>query len=206
MTTLNKDILLLAYANGFFPMPHPQTEEICWFNPDPRAIIPLERFHLSRSLKRSLRRYQFVPTIDQCFTRVMQECAARQETWINNEIEAAYHELHIAGHAHSLEVWQDNNLVGGLYGVALGRAFFAESKFHRVTDASKAAVYFLTEHLKMQNFQLLEVQFLTPHLSRLGAIEIPASEYQKLLKDAIAQSADFTEFRYQSPWLTKEKP
>ena len=192
MTALNNEILLLAYANGFFPMPHPQTEEICWFNPDPRAVIPLDAFHFSKSLKRSIKKGGFKPTIDQDFVGVLDQCAARDDTWINEEIKAAYTDLHKSGHAHSLEVWQDNELVGGLYGVALGGAFFAESKFHKVTDASKAAVYFLTEHMKSKGMKLLEVQFLTPHLTRLGAIEIPASEYQKLLQIAISTPADFT--------------
>mgnify|MGYP003691444723 FL=1 len=144
MSILNNDILLRAYSNGFFPMPHPETEEICWFNPDPRAVIPLDGFHLSRSLKRSINRFKYYPQVNSDFDRVMNLCASREDTWINDEIKKAYSDLHNAGHAHSFEVWQDKNLVGGLYGVAIGGAFFAESKFHLKTDASKAGLLFIS--------------------------------------------------------------
>jgi leucyl/phenylalanyl-tRNA--protein transferase len=199
MKRLNPDILLVAYANGFFPMPHPQTEEICWFNPDPRAIIPLDGFHVSRSLKRTLRQRLFTATVNQDFTSVINGCAEREETWINGEIIEAYTALHRKGYAHSLEVWQGDELVGGVYGVAIGAAFFAESKFHRVRDASKVALYFLVNHLRRNGFSLLEVQFLIPHLARLGAIEIPASTYQEMLHKALSQQGNFRNFEIPEP-------
>ncbi len=188
---LTPELLIAAYRHGYFPMPHPETEEIIWFNPDPRAIIPLDGFHCSRSLRRSLRRSNFLVTIDKDFSGVLAGCAERAETWINTEITEAYERLHQHGDAHSLEIWQNDQLVGGTYGVAIGGAFFAESKFHRVTDASKAALYFLVEHLRAKGFSLLEVQFLTPHLRTLGAIQIPARDYEQRLQRAVRQSVSF---------------
>jgi leucyl/phenylalanyl-tRNA--protein transferase len=188
---LTPELLLAAYRHGYFPMPHPETEEIVWFNPDPRAIIPLDGFHCSRSLRRSLRRSNFHVTINKDFSGVLAGCAERPETWINAEITEAYERLHQHGDAHSLEVWQNDELVGGTYGVAIGAAFFAESKFHRVTDASKAALYYLVEHLRAKGFSLLEVQFLTPHLRTLGAIQIPARDYEQRLQHAVRQSVCF---------------
>jgi leucyl/phenylalanyl-tRNA--protein transferase len=199
MTRLSTDILLVAYSNGFFPMPHPQTQEICWFNPDPRAIIPLDGFHVSRSLKRTLRKQAFRISINEAFESVIDACADREETWINDEIKATYTQLYLSGHAHSLEVWEDTKLVGGVYGVAIGAAFFAESKFHRVRDASKVALYYLVEHLKAKGFQILEVQFLIPHLARLGAIEIPLNQYLENLSHAIKLKATFTDFKLPPP-------
>lgn len=194
MQELNSEILLVAYANGFFPMPHPETDEICWFNPDPRAIIPLDGMHVSRSLRRSLRQRGFESSVNQDFRSVIEGCSQREETWISQEIKRAYSQLHDEGHAHSLEVWQNGRLVGGIYGVALGGAFFAESKFHRVTDASKAALYYLTQHLKRVGFELLEVQFLIPHLASLGAIEISAQVYKGLLESALKKQTNFNDY------------
>jgi leucyl/phenylalanyl-tRNA--protein transferase len=188
---LTPELLLAAYRHGYFPMPHPETEEIIWFNPDPRAVLPLDGFHCSRSLRRSLRRSQFRVTINRDFPGVLAGCAERSETWINAEITEAYERLHRHGDAHSLEIWQNDELVGGTYGVAIGGAFFAESKFHRVTDASKAALYYLVEHLRAKGFSLLEVQFLTPHLRTLGAIQIPARDYEQRLQRALRQSVSF---------------
>jgi len=177
--------LLWAYSQGFFPMPEPQTEEIEWYRPDPRAILPLDRFHVSRSLRKVLRDHTFSVTLNQAFIEVIVGCAARSETWINGEFMRAYKELHYLGHAHSVEVWSNNEVVGGVYGVQVGGAFFAESMFSKKDNTSKIALYELTKHLRMQNFTLLEIQFLTPHLASLGAIEIPDSEYSKLLKLAV---------------------
>lgn len=188
---LTPELLLAAYRHGYFPMPHPETEEIIWFNPDPRAILPLDGFHCSRSLRRSIRRSNFQVSIDKDFSSVMAGCAERSETWINAEITKAYERLHRHGAAHSLEIWQNGELVGGTYGVAIGGAFFAESKFHRVTDASKAALYYLVEHLRAKGFSLLEVQFITPHLRTLGAIQIPARDYEQRLQRAVRQSVCF---------------
>jgi leucyl/phenylalanyl-tRNA--protein transferase len=188
---LTPELLLAAYRHGYFPMPHPETEEIIWFNPDPRAVLPLDGFHCSRSLRRSIRRSNFQVSIDKDFSGVMAGCAERSETWINQEITEAYERLHRHGAAHSLEIWQNGELVGGTYGVAIGGAFFAESKFHRVTDASKAALYFLVEHLRAKGFSLLEVQFITPHLRTLGAIQIPARDYEQRLQRAVRQSVCF---------------
>lgn len=186
--TLETVQLLNAYANGYFPMPEPKTEEIQWYFPEPRAIIPLEGFHCSKSLAKKIKQGTFSCTFDKDFGGVMNGCASRKETWINHEFIRAYSELHRLGFAHSVEVWRAKKLVGGVYGVSIGSAFFAESKFHLETDASKIALYYLVEELKRRKFSLLEVQFLTPHLSRLGAQEIPAKTYLGLLKKAVSRA------------------
>ncbi len=188
---LTPDLLISAYANGYFPMPHPETEEICWFHPDPRAVIPLDGFALSHSLRKTMRKVPFVLTIDQDFEGVLEGCADREETWINAEMKAAYVNLHKLGHAHSIEIWLDGRLVGGTYGLAIRGAFFAESMFHRETDASKVALFCLVEHLKASGMKLLEVQFLTPHLKSLGALEISAEEYMAKLAEAIKAPVTF---------------
>lgn len=165
----------------------PSAEKILWFHPDPRAVLPLDGFRLSRSLARRIRRGGFVVSLDRAFEAVMRACAARDETWITEAFVSAYGELHRRGFAHSLEVWSADGteLWGGVYGVALGGGFFAESMFHAVTDMSKVALWALTEHLKAKGFRLLEVQFLTPHLESLGAIEIPREEYLTRLAAAL---------------------
>lgn len=188
---LSPELLISAYSQGFFPMPHPETAEILWFHPDPRAILPLDGFHCSRSLQRSLKKSGFRYTLNQAFREVMKACADRRETWINDEFLKVYTQLHQLGFAHSLEVWQGEQLVGGTYGVCLGGAFFAESKFHRVSDASKAALYYLTEHLRHKGYVLLEVQFLTAHLKTLGVIEISAADYEVRLKAALKLRPQF---------------
>lgn len=190
--TLDLRTLVYAYAQGYFPMPDPQTQEIRWYFPDPRAIIPLSGFHASRSLRRTLRQADFTITIDQAFTAVMEGCADRDDTWINAEFKRAYGFLHERGIGHSLEVWKSETLVGGVYGLALGGAFFAESMFHRVTDASKIALYHLVQHLRTCGFSLLEVQFLTPHLASLGAIEIPGDDYLVQLQVALGEKPVFS--------------
>jgi leucyl/phenylalanyl-tRNA--protein transferase len=188
---LTPELLALAYAEGYFPMPDPETGKLLWFNPDPRAVIPLDGFHVSHSLKRRLHKGDFKVTFDTAFIDVMRACADREETWITEEFVEAYTALHRMGKAHSVEVWEGKELVGGAYGVSIGGAFFAESKFHRARDASKVALYYLVERLKMRGFVLLEVQFLTPHLATLGAIEIPAIEYEKKLRAALRKKAKF---------------
>lgn len=178
-------MLLSAYSQGYFPMPDQQNQELLWYRPDPRAIIPLENFHVARSLKKSLRNDFFIPTFNQNFAGIMDLCADREETWINTEIKKLYTELHDLGFAQSVEIWQHGKIVGGVYGVNLGKAFFAESMFHKVTNASKVALYYLVEYLKKLNFKLLECQFITDHLASLGAIAISDEEYQKLLIHAL---------------------
>jgi leucyl/phenylalanyl-tRNA--protein transferase len=174
-------------------MPHPDTGEILWFNPDPRAVIPLDGFHVSKSLARTLRRGQFRTTINQAFHNVMRGCANRDETWITDEFIDVYGDMHDLGLAHSVEVWRDEDLVGGTYGVSLGGAFFAESMFHLENDASKVALHRLVEHMKSRGMTLLEVQFLTPHLSSLGAVEIRKDVYLKRLAQALGQKERFTD-------------
>lgn len=158
--------------------------------------MPLNGFHCSKSLRKAIDRGEWEMTIDTVFAEVMAACADRDETWINHEITEAYTGLHEHGAAHSIEIWQtddsgEKKLVGGLYGVAVGGVFFGESMFHRVTNASKVALFYLVEHLKAQDFKLLEIQFMTPHLKSLGAVEIPAAEYEELLKKSIRLPRDF---------------
>ncbi len=190
--SLSPEQLYTAYCNGFFPMPDSDTGEILWFRPDPRAIIPLDKFHTSRSLQKVLNRQIFQISVDRCFDNVMKACAARQETWITKEFLEIYGNLHKLGIAHSLEVWLGQDLVGGTYGVSIGGAFFAESMFHRVSNASKVAIFYLVKRLKERGFSLLECQFLTNHLSSLGAIQIPDASYIKRLESAIKLKTSFT--------------
>jgi len=175
------DLLLEGYRTGIFPMAM-DGGGIGWFSPDPRAIIPLETFHVPHGLRRALRKNPpFEMRVDDSFESVIRACAAREETWISEEIIESYCNLHRLGFAHSVEAWRDGRLAGGLYGVALGAAFFGESMFHSVTDASKVALHFLVGMLRRSDFRLLEVQWLTPHLESFGAIEIPRADYLKLL-------------------------
>lgn len=189
---LSPTVLKFAYSTGFFPMPDPYTHKILWYKPDPRAIIPLNGFHCSRSLKRRLKKNDYTVTYNTAFSEVMQGCANREETWITPEFIYAYTRLFDEGYAGSVEVWNAaGELVGGTYGVCLGGAFFAESMFHAETDCSKIALFHLVQRLRENNFILLEVQFLTDHLRRLGAIEIPLSQYLALLKNSLEVNADF---------------
>ena len=163
--------------------------ELFWVEPRNRAIIPLDRFHLSRSLRQTLRAGRFEVTHDIDFAGVITACADREETWINAELEGAMLALHGSGHAHSVEVWHSNELVGGLYGVRLGRAFFGESMFSRMTDASKVALAWLVARLKAGNFTLLDCQFMTEHLASLGAVSVPRETYVALLSAALGGGA-----------------
>ncbi|MCB9228592.1 MAG: leucyl/phenylalanyl-tRNA--protein transferase [Deltaproteobacteria bacterium] len=183
--TLNPELLYAAYSQGYFPMPDQEGEDILWFRPDPRAIIPLDGFHVSRSLRKTLRKQLFQVTFDQSFQDVMLGCASHPETWISQEFVDVYGQMFAVGLAHSVEIWHRDILVGGTYGVSLGGAFFAESKFHRMTDASKVALYYLVERLKEGGYTLLECQFLTEHLKSLGAVEISDSQYIHQLKEAL---------------------
>jgi leucyl/phenylalanyl-tRNA---protein transferase len=191
--SLTPELLLRGYTIGIFPMAeHRDDAEIFWVDPRRRGIIPLDGFHISRSLRRRIRQERFRITIDTAFADVLDGCADRVETWINAEIRQHYIALHESGHAHSLEVWDGDDLVGGIYGVTVGAAFFGESMFSRRTDASKIALAYLVDRLRQGGFQLFDTQFLTPHLASLGAIEIPRNAYHRRLDIAIAQQADFT--------------
>jgi leucyl/phenylalanyl-tRNA--protein transferase len=193
------DILLRAYAMGIFPMAERRDDPaIHWVDPRQRGILPLDGFHLSRSLARRMRREGFMLTTDQAFAEVVTACANRDETWISHRIQQLYHDLHRQGHAHSIEVWQRGELVGGVYGVVLGAAFFGESMFSRVTDASKVALAHAVQLLRTGGFQLFDTQFLTPHLASLGGKEIPRASYHRLLEKALDGKARFPAPGYSS--------
>jgi leucyl/phenylalanyl-tRNA--protein transferase len=194
MSHLDPRHLLQGYATGIFPMADSRdAAELFWVEPKNRAIIPLDRFHVSRSLRRTIRSGKFAVTCDTDFAGVIAACADREETWINAELERAMLALHGSGHAHSIEVWSSGysgpRLVGGLYGVKLGRAFFGESMFSRMRDASKVALAWLVARMKVGNFTLLDCQFMTEHLASLGAISIPRETYVALLSAALGGGA-----------------
>ena len=186
MSRLDPRLLLQGYANGIFPMADSRdAPELFWVEPRTRAVIPLHKFHVSRSLRRTLRSGRFTVTLDRAFDRVIRACADREETWINDELERAMLALHASGHAHSIEVRHDGELVGGLYGVKLGRAFFGESMFSRMRDASKVALAWLVARLKAGDYTLLDCQFMTEHLASLGAVSVPREAYVALLSAAL---------------------
>jgi len=192
--TLTPEILLRAYAEGLFPMAERRGDPtLYWVSPEKRGIIPLDAFHVPHRLARTVRSGAFTVTADTAFRDVMEACAApapgREETWINDEILRLYCALHATGHAHSVECWQDGALVGGLYGVRLGAAFFGESMFSRARDASKVALVHLVDGLKRGGFVLLDSQFITAHLARFGAIEIPREQYLMKLAHALSRDA-----------------
>lgn len=191
MEDFNSEIILKAYSAGFFPMADEENQKIHWFNPDPRAIINLDDFHVSKSLQRIIRQLKYEITFDNNFLAVMKSCANREKTWISNDFLKAYLDLHERGFCHSVEVWADSKLVGGVYGLALGGMFCAESMFHTVDNASKIALFYLIERLKKNGFVLLECQFLTSHLKSLGASEISRDKYLQILEDAIKSDVDF---------------
>jgi len=186
------ELLLHAYRHAVFPMAM-DGGEIAWFSPDPRAIIPLDAFHVPHGLKRALKKSPFEIRVDAAFEGVMLACAQREDTWISDVILESYVNLHRLGHAHSVEAWLDGKLAGGLYGVALGGAFFGESMFHEVTDASKVALHALVSRLQERGFALLDTQWLTPHLVTFGAIEIPRIEYLRQLGAAVEKDCRFVE-------------
>lgn len=188
---LDPELLLRAYALGWFPMGTGRRHRIEWFSPDPRGIIPLDTFHAPSRLRRTVRQSRFEVRIDTAFEAVMRACAERDETWITDDIVTSYVSLHRLGVAHSVETWQDEVLVGGLYGVALGGAFFGESMFHTATDASKVALVALVERLKARGFTLLDTQWVTPHLEQFGAIEIRRSDYLERLAAALPNACTF---------------
>jgi leucyl/phenylalanyl-tRNA---protein transferase len=191
MSRLDPRLLLQGYAAGIFPMADSrQASELFWVEPRSRAIIPFDKFHLSRSLRRTLRSGNFSVTMDRDFPAVIAACADREETWINADIERAMLALHSTGYAHSIEVWAEGELAGGLYGVKLGRAFFGESMFSRKPDASKIALAWLVARLKVGGYTLLDCQFMTPHLASLGAVNISRRAYVSLLSGALGGAGD----------------
>jgi leucyl/phenylalanyl-tRNA---protein transferase len=190
-TFIPPSLLLQAYAQGYFPMADSETGRIGWYTADPRAILPLDPFHVPRRLQRTLRQSPFEYTRDRDFEGVIRGCADREESWINEGIIRSYRRLHQAGFAHSVEVWREGRLVGGLYGVALGGAFFGESMFHRESNASKAALVHLAEHLRARDFLLLEIQMVTPLTEQFGPRRVFRREYQRLLAQALARRCEW---------------
>jgi leucyl/phenylalanyl-tRNA---protein transferase len=182
---LEPELLLGAYQQGFFPMAESREGDIYWYSPDPRAIIPLERVKMSRSMRKQIRKGGFSYSIDHCFGEVIRYCSDRDDTWISEDIIASFEILHRIGYAHSVEAWAEGELAGGLYGIAMGGAFFGESMFTLKTNASKAAFYFLVERMKARGMILLDTQFICDHTERLGAIEIPKKQYLRLLREAL---------------------
>lgn len=196
--TITPRVVLKAYACGIFPMAESADDPaIYWIEPRERGVLPLDTFHMSRRLARSVRRDDYEVRIDSDFEAVINACAepapGRRKTWINPEIRRIYRDLFEIGHVHTVEIWRHDQLVGGLYGVNLGAAFFGESMFHRERDASKIALVHLVARLRYGGFKLLDTQFVTDHLRRFGAIEVPRKRYQRILEEAISEEADFTQ-------------
>lgn len=190
------DLLLKAYAAGVFPMAESAADpEVFWVRPETRGIIPLDGFHVPRSLRKAVRQRRFEIRFDHDFAGVIEGCAEsrrkRESTWINGPIREAYAELFRRGHCHTVEAWREGKLAGGLYGVSLGRAFFGESMFSRERDASKVCLVHLVERLAARNFVLLDTQFTTEHLKTFGAVDVPRAKYEKLLEEALAGDAAF---------------
>ena len=189
---LTAELLLSGYAQGIFPMAESREDDrLHWVDARQRGIFPLDSFHISRSLRRRILQQRFEIRINTAFADVVRACAARPDTWINAPLARHYDDLHRRGHAQSLEVWQDGVLAGGVFGITLGGAFFGESMFSVRRDASKIALAYLVDHLRMTGFSLFDTQFLTPHLASLGAIEIPRADYRVLLAEALSKAGDF---------------
>lgn len=193
---LSPEILVRAYASGVFPMAKDRADRrVYWVDPEERGILPLPSFHVPRSLKKTLRKAPFDIRVDTAFAEVMDGCAmskpGREKTWINDEIHRQFQELHKLGLAHCVECWSGDMLVGGLYGLSLGAAFFGESMFSHATDASKVALVDLVARLKLAGYVLLDTQFITDHLTRFGAVEIPRDDYLAMLAAALAMPASF---------------
>jgi leucyl/phenylalanyl-tRNA--protein transferase len=193
---ITPELMLRAYAAGIFPMAESKTaEKVYWVDPRERGILPLDKFHVPKSLRKTVRQDVFEVRCNSAFAETLAECgrrtANRRDTWINPDIERCVLQLYARGFAHSVECWRDGKLVGGLYGISLGAAFFGESMFSRETDASKVALVHLVARLKFGGFRLLDTQFVTDHLARFGVIEIPARDYLVLLEDALKYQAVF---------------
>src|ERR1700710_1498422 len=208
---ITPQVLLRAYACGIFPMAESADDpSLFWVEPEMRGVIPLEGFRVASRLARTVRSDTFTVTVDTAFKTVISGCAApqpgRDDTWINNRIRDLYIGLHRLGHCHSVEVWENNDLVGGLYGVSLGRTFFGESMFHRARDASKVALVHLVARLKAGGFTLLDTQFVTEHLKTFGATEVPRKQYHKLLAEALIGEADFDIFPRDRPMPGTQAP
>lgn len=186
--SLSPEQILVAYRRGWFPMARSREGPIVWLEPDPRAVLPLESFHCPRRLAQTVGSGKFRITTDVAYEAVIDGCA-RPDTWISAEVRQAYVALHRLGHAHSIECWSGETLAGGLYGVLIGGAFMAESKFHKDRDASKVALAELVAHLRRIHASLLDVQFQTPHLQQFGVVEIPGEEYKRRLAAAVELSA-----------------
>ncbi len=189
---IDPPFLLTAYCSGYFPMADPKTGEISWYSPDPRGIFDLNEFHIPRSLGLSIRKRDFTIRIDTSFEEVMRACAEREETWISEIIVQSYLQLFRLGYAHSVEVWKNGKLAGGLYGVAIRGAFFGESMFSHMRDTSKIALVHLVERLNSRNYALLDTQFVTPHLKQFGAKEISREHYLLQLEHALRLTCSFT--------------
>jgi len=193
--TLRPEWLLDAYQHGIFPWPLGEDAPMAWWSPDPRAIIELDALHVSRRLRRTLRSGRFQVTCDRDFGRVIRGCATAGgrtgQTWITPRMIRAYTRLFELGHVHSVEVWHDGELSGGVYGVSIGGLFAAESKFYRIRDASKVALVHLVSHLRARGYTLLDIQQLTPHTARLGAVDIPRKTYLRRLAEALALPVTF---------------
>ena len=188
---LTPELLLAAYREGYFPMAESRSGPIGWFSPDPRAIIPLDAFHVPRSLRRLVARGEFVIRMDSVFREVIAACAERTDTWISQEIVEAYAALHDLGYAHSVEAWKNETLAGGLYGVSIGGAFFGESMFTRASGASKVALVHLVRHLVSRGYLLLDAQFTNPHLVQFGVREITRKAYLLMLRRAVQSEVTF---------------
>jgi len=189
---LSTDLLLRAYAAGVFPMADSrEAADVFWVDPKERGIIPLHGFHMSRSLRRTILSGRFTATVDKDFDAVVAGCAERPETWISSTIEGLYRDLHRLGRAHSIEIWSGGALVGGIYGVTIGGAFFGESMFSRVSDASKVALAYMVDRVRNAGFALFDTQFITDHLASLGAVEISREDYHRKLARALRLPGDF---------------
>lgn len=184
MSAIEPRVLISAYCSGIFPMGM-ENGRLSWFSPDPRGVLPITEFHVPRATRAELRRSGFIVRMDHAFGKVVRACAARRETWITREIISSYELLHKMGYAHSIEAWDGEELAGGLYGVAIGGAFFGESMFSNQSGGSKAALVWLMEHLRNRGFLLHDTQWTTPHLAMFGGKEIPREEYLKLLERAV---------------------
>lgn len=204
---ITPQLLLSAYAAGVFPMAESaDAQGMHWVDPRRRGIFDLDKFHISRSLSQRITHWNYTIRTNYDFAATVMACADRPETWINDEIFALYQALHASGHAHSLEVWEGDDLVGGVYGVTLGAAFFGESMFSYRTDASKVALAWLVHRLRAGGFTLFDTQFITPHLASLGAIEISRNDYHKRLNAALSRTASFDPQGYApTPQLVRQR-